>query len=90
VGRVEARQVRRVNPFTVAMLAYSVRAWLPEANTAVRYAHWAALVACPLLGGLAVAALTLVKLRRKHEGGEAESPIAVTVPLAAQNLTIDL
>ncbi len=58
----------------------------PHTATAVWYVQWVCLVTCPLLGGMAVATLPQLCLR-KHEGEKAGPPTAVTKPVASWNVT---
>ena len=67
-----------------ATLAYSFFGpWNLDPRTAgaAWYVQWVCLVTCPLLGGMAVATLPQLRLR-KHEGEKAESSTAVTKPVA--------
>ncbi len=68
-----------------ATLAYSFfSSWNldPHTATAAWNVQWVCLVTCPLFGGMAVARLTQLRLR-KHEGEKAEPPTAVTKPVAS-------
>jgi hypothetical protein len=54
----------------------------PQTARAAWYVQWVCLVTCPLLGGMAVATLPQLRLR-KHEWGKAEPSTAVTKPVAS-------
>ena len=54
----------------------------PQTARAAWYVQWVCLVTCPLLGGMAVATLPQLRLR-KHEGEKAEPSTAVTKPVAS-------
>ncbi len=54
----------------------------PQTARAAWYVQWVCLVTCPLLGGMAVATLTQLRLR-KHEGEKTGPPTAVTKPVAS-------